>query len=1844
MTRDERHATNAQDECGRTDAPNPLEAFSPLTQAWFRDAFAAPTRAQAEAWRSIASGQNCLVVAPTGSGKTLAAFLWAIDLLVRERRAAAQPQPVTSDTGGTVRVAQPAPHTSAAPRLASTAKPGVRVLYISPLKALGVDVQRNLRAPLAGIRRQAQLTGAPLPEISVGVRSGDTPPRERRRLAAHPPDILITTPESLYLMLTSRAAETLRGVHTVIVDEIHALADDKRGAHLALSLERLDLLLERPAQRIGLSATVRPVDAVARFLGGDRPVDVVAPPAHRRFDLTVEVPVDDMAHPPTPDAVADPSERAAAWEPNRGEVSDADSAGEHRVGSMWPWIERSLLDRVLSVRSTIVFTNSRRLAERLTTRLNSLYAERLRADQGSERRSADRQRSSPERPDAPVSNAQTQDTQHTASPRTGTPTSGDQPSDAPAPLARAHHGSVSKEQRAEVEEALKTGRLRCVVATSSLELGIDMGQVDLVVQIDAPPSVASALQRVGRAGHQIDGVSRAVFYPTHRAQLLQTAIVTERMLAGELETLHLPANPLDVIAQQTIAQTAMGDLDVEAWYDTVRRAAPFRTLPRSAYESVLDLVSGRYPSTEFAELRARVVWDRDHGVLTARPGAQRLAVTGGGTIPDRGLYRVMAVTGDEGTPGTRVGELDEEMVYESRVGDVFTLGTTAWRIREITHDTVNVVPAFGQPGRMPFWRGDSASRPAELGRALGALTRDLLPAARAAAAAPLTTPVAAARDSTDQNARAHPAPVAAQDTDPAAPVSVGADHGSSRTARTRTDPRQAAEARLRAAGLDDRAVTNAMTYLAEQVEATGSVPTDCELTVERTRDDVGDWRLVLESPYGQAVHAPWALAIAARIEERWGVEGSATASNDGIIVRVPDMEGEPPGADLFVFDPDEIRATVTDRVTGSPLFAARFRECSGRALLLGTAAPGRRSPLWQQRQRSARLLEVAARHPRFPMILETVRECLQDVYDLQALETLMRDIAGHRVRVREVACETPSPFARSMLFGYVGAFMYEGDQPLGERRVAALTVDPAVLRELLGEVELRDLLDAEAIAEVASRLQRLAPARRARDAEGVADLLRELGPLDLAAIAARMREPDGGDGSARTSPSAPDATVTSDTEAVDVQSPSPAAYAAARAAVTDLLDGRRAIRVRIAGRDEIAAIEDAALLRDGLGCALPPGVPEAFLAPRLDPLRELLLRWARTHPPFPAIDPARVLGLGPAVVTAALERLVVDGLVVRGAFRPDVRGDEPEYVHRDVLRAIRTRSLARLRGGIEPVPQPAYARFLADWQHCDRSLHGLEGVLDAVEQLAGAPLPASTLETMILPQRVADYRPGMLDELVAAGQVVWAGCGSLPGHDGRVSLHLADTLDLTLPVREDMADGCSPAVGTGTADGVADVSAADGAGIADAAAADVPSADADEAALRAGIRHVLADRGAVFARELRAGLRERGLVVTADSLAAALWAEVWAGLVTADSLAGLRALVAGGHAAQKTRRRTPVGRARRHGTFARLRAQRAALDAGPASGTASHRASELDATGLSVETDPRLAGRWSLLPPPRAGREQRLSAAAGLLLDRHGVVTRGAAQAEGFPGGFQAAYRVLAEFERAGLCRRGYLVDGLGGAQFAAPATVDRLREMADNLADAARHGDAAALVSVAASRTGAGRMEAAALTLSATDPASPWGAALDWPEPAGGGRTRPRRNPGALVTTLDGRPVLYLERGGRTLLTFPAFAAGSEAASAHATGQAAAAAADSAGGLAAVPVTGPVADAGRDVATAEDRLAAAASLADTVRERRLATFTITRIDGVPTTDPAVAGWRRALCDAGLEPTPRGLILRLRPW
>ncbi|HKP07239.1 MAG TPA: DEAD/DEAH box helicase, partial [Microbacterium sp.] len=890
-----------------------LERFGPATQDWFRGAFHAPTDAQKGAWQAISAGKHALVVAPTGSGKTLSAFLWAIDRVFHDKAAA----PPAAD--------------GKKKRRTDAAAPATRILYISPLKALGVDVERNLRSPLVGIGQSARRLGLSVPDVTVGVRSGDTPAGDRRKLVQTPPDILITTPESLYLMLTSRAGETLRDVHTVIVDEVHAVAATKRGAHLAVSLERLDALRRSfvadgaPAQRIGLSATVRPIDEVARFLGGAEPVEIVAPKASKAFDMKVVVPIGDMLNPPPPPSPFT-SDGDGTWEEpgtadeaidedwfadgRSGPAPRASGAGETEMtGSVWPHVEEAIVDRILLHRSTIVFCNSRRLAERLTGRLNEIYSERLGVDL----------------PDQTVPAAMMAQAGATAG--------------ADPVLAKAHHGSVSKEQRAQVEEELKSGVLRCVVATSSLELGIDMGAVDLVIQVEAPPSAASGLQRIGRAGHQVGEVSRAALFPKHRGDVLHTAIVTERMLAGQIEAIAIPQNPLDILAQQTVAAAAIGPVDVEGWYETLKRSAPFRSLPRSAYEATLDLIAGRFPSDEFAELRPRVIWDRDLGVLTGRPGAQHIAVTSGGTIPDRGLFGVF-IAGE--SQNARVGELDEEMVYESRVNDVFTLGTTSWRIVEITHDRVNVLPAFGQPGKVPFWHGDGIGRPAELGEALGKFSREV--------------------------SSAKP---------------------------------DKAESRLREAGLDEFARNNLLAYLAEQREATGTLPTDRQLTVERGRDEVGDWRVILHSPYGMQVHAPWALAVNARIRERLGVDGSAVASDDGIIARIPDATAEPPGADLFVFDPDELDQIVTEEVGGSALFASRFRECAARALLMPRRNPGKRTPLWQQRQRSAQLLEVARRYPTFPIILETLREVLQDVYDVPSLLRLMRGIGERRIRLIE---------------------------------------------------------------------------------------------------------------------------------------------------------------------------------------------------------------------------------------------------------------------------------------------------------------------------------------------------------------------------------------------------------------------------------------------------------------------------------------------------------------------------------------------------------------------------------------------------------------------------------------------------------------------------------------------------------------------------------------------------------------------------------------------------------------------------------------------------------------------------
>jgi ATP-dependent Lhr-like helicase len=1487
-----------------------LDRFSDAGRAWFAGAFAAPTAAQEGAWEAISRGDNTLVVAPTGSGKTLAAFFWSLD------RLATAPPP-------------------------DDPKRRCRVLYVSPLKALAVDIERNLRAPLTGLRQTSQRLGLPEPDISVSVRSGDTPADERRRFAAKPSDILITTPESLFLMLTSQAREALRGVETVIIDEVHAVAATKRGAHLALSLERLDALLERPAQRVGLSATVRPVTEVATFLGGTRPATVVQPPHQKEVDLQIVVPIEDMTElgRPTDDLTG-----AAAGEPNRA--------------SIWPHVEARVLDLIEAHRSTIVFANSRRLAERLSGRLNELSLERA------EEKAAE--------DDSPA------EVMAQAGASRG----------APADVVRAHHGSVSKEERAGIEEALKAGRLPGVVATSSLELGIDMGAVDLVVQVESPPSVAGGLQRIGRAGHQVGAVSKGVIFPKYRGDLVQTAIVAERMRDGQIEELRYPRNPLDVLAQQIIAMVGMEEWPVDELETLVRRAAPFATLPRSVLEATLDMLAGRYPSDEFGELRPRLVWDRVAGVLRGRPGAQRLAVTSGGTIPDRGLFGVFLV----GEKASRVGELDEEMVYESRVGDVFVLGASSWRIEDITPDRVLVSPAPGRPGKLPFWHGDAPGRPAELGRALGAFSRELS----------ALTP--------DQ-----------------------------------------ARSRVRAAGLDEWAADNLLAYLSEQREATGYVPDDRTLVVERFRDELGDWRLVVHSPYGALVHAPWALAMAARLRERYGVDAQAVHSDDGIVLRIPDT-GEsdvtPPASDVALFDPEEIEQIVTDELGGSALFASRFRECAARALLLPRHRPGKRMPLWQQRQRAAQLLAVASKYGSFPIVLETVRECLQDVFDVPGLITLMRDLAGRKARLVEVETPSPSPYARSLLFSYVGAFMYEGDAPLAERRAQALALDSTLLAELLGQANLRELLDPEVVAEAALELQRLPADRHARDIEGTADLLRELGPLSTAELTARG--------------------------------------ATARWLVS-LEDSHRAIRVRIAGEERWAAIEDSARLRDALGAPLPVGVPEAFLEPVADPLADLLSRYARTHGPFHAAEAASRFGLGVAVVTDGLHRLV--GRVSEGEFTPGERGTE--WCDAGVLRLLRRRSLARLRAEVEPSPHDALARFLPAWHGIGVTrLRGIDALVQAIEQLQGAAVPASALESLVLPARVPGYSPAMLDELTASGEIVWAGQGSLPGGDGWVSLYLADTAPLLM----------------------------------------AEPADITLTPLHDKVLEALGDGGAVFFRTLS----DRVGSLNDQELVTVLWDLVWAGRLTNDTLAPLRSRLGSSRTTHRprTRRRRPAMPSR----------------TGP----------------------PTVAGRWWLLPDRDSDATRRSHALAETLLDRYGVVIRGAVMAERTPGGFAAVYPVLRAFEETGRCRRGYFVEGLGAAQFALPGAVDRLRATQRAEGKAAR-----------------------ALVLAATDPANPYGAALPWPERPGEAASghKPGRKAGALVVLVEGQLLLYVERGGKTLLSW------SET----------------------------------ELQPAVDALALA------VREGALGRLTVERADGGAIIDSPLAA---ALEAAGFHPTPRGLRLR----
>ncbi|MCB9678467.1 MAG: DEAD/DEAH box helicase [Alphaproteobacteria bacterium] len=1405
--------------------------FSAATRAWFGDTFARPTRVQAEGWPHIARGDNALLLAPTGSGKTLAAFLAALDKLTR---------------------------------LPLDAEPGVRVLYISPLKALVYDIERNLRAPLVGLANAATRLGDTLRPIRVDIRTGDTDARDRRLQARDPAEVLVTTPESLYLLLGSQARDTLRTVETVIVDEIHVLAGSKRGSHLALSLERLAALTDRDPQRIGLSATQRPLELVARFLGGDRDVKVVDTSEPPRIDLHIVVPVEDMDRP-----VAAGIQRAQGGDGQfqrvGGRVPATDGPNTLQHG-LWPTIYPKILELIRAHRSTIVFTNSRLLCERLAQRLNELAGE---------------------------------------------------------DLVRAHHGSISHAQRNVTEEMLKQGKLPAIVATSSLELGIDMGAVDLVVLVESPGAVSRGLQRIGRAGHGVGETSIGRIFPKFKGDLVECAVVANRMVAGEIEHTAIPRNCLDVLAQQIVAAVAMDDWATADLAALIRRAFPYRELTDTLLVSVLDMLAGRYPSDAFADLAPRLTWDRSTDTLKPRRGSKTIALMNAGTIPDRGLYAVF-LAGDD---GPRLGELDEEMVYESRSGDTIILGASTWRIEEITRDRVIVSPAPGEPGRLPFWHGDRPGRPVDLGRALGAYVREVA-------------------DLPEKSA--------------VKKVASGAP-------------------------LDELAARNLVSYVREQRELTEVVPSDRTLVVERFRDELGDWRVCILSPFGTRVHAPWAMAIEAALSGGAGFEIQSLWTDDGISLRFADTDELPDTEHLFP-DPDELEDLVVQQLGRSAMFAARFRENAARSLLLPRRSFKGRSPLWQQRLKAQQLQAVATSYPAFPIVLETYRECLQDVFDLPALRELLAQIRRRDIAIHEVETRRASPFARSLVFAYVAAYMYEGDAPLAERKAHALTLDRSLLRELLGQEELRELLDHDALTDVEAELQWLVPERAARDADALHDLLRRLGDLDTDELQARAAEP-------------------------------------VRPWLRKLETQRRAIPVRIAGRDRWIAAEDAGRYRDALGVPVPPGLPAAFLEAHDAPLESLILRWARTHGPFTAGPLANRFGLQPAVVQAVLRGLEARDLLMRGGLRPGGEGEE--WCDPDVMRRLRRRSLAKLRREVEPVEGDVYARFLVGWHGIGSPRGGPGRLSEVLDQLEGLPLPFSTLESNVLPARIKGYEPRMLDELGMMGMVVWLGRGALGSKDGRIALYRRDRVGLLV----DPPEIEEAFFAEGTPDGP----------------------------LRQRLWEHLQSRGACFLIELQMACGDTPLA----DVTRALWDLVWAGLVTNDTFLPLRGLRSNA----------------RQGSARRARAQTA-------------------------------GGRWSavtsLIGPP-ADPTERAHARAIQLLDRYGVATSAAAKAEALPGGFGAVYPVLRAMEESGKARRGWFIDGLGGAQFAMAGAVDRLRGHRQPSSDA--------------------------VVLSAVDPASPWGAVLPWPERP---EPQPRREAGALVVLVGGAPVLWLGKGAKSLVTFP--------------------------------------------------------------------------------------------------------------
>ncbi|WEV63502.1 DEAD/DEAH box helicase [Bifidobacterium sp. ESL0732] len=1625
-----------------------LDLFSSPTAAWFRHAFAAPTDAQQEAWPHIKAKENVLVVAPTGSGKTLAAFLSAIDGLIGEQlsqngefaaesKKSSKAEKQSNRSEGHKELHKSVGKSKTAKSIKS-GKPGVKVLYISPLKALGADVQRNLRVPLQGIAAQCVSEGLEPPDIDVAIRSGDTTAKERRRIATHPPDILITTPESLYLLLTSKARRILKNVETVIVDEVHALAATKRGAHLALSLERLDLLTGRKVQRIGLSATVNPPKEAAFFLGGDQPVTIVDATDPVHMDLKIVEPVADMGALGTASddeggfhvggaegktgtsgkevgtgtgrsrhiSGVSPAMRALAEAHKNGstaglgthssrcheieaDIKDSDEFGQvanpksvsvpnsdvpYKNGrlndsnlpvqhgdyssptasashSIWPAVERSILDEILSHHSTLVFVNSRGLAERLTARINDLYAETECGAQVDNRSYGDGKHY-----DSVVGSSSALVGSH---PKSET-------------IAMAHHGSVSKERRKIIEDDLKHGRLRCVVATSSLELGIDMGSVDMVIQVAPPLSVSSGLQRVGRADHRVGGVSHALFYPLTRQELITSTATVESMRRSGIEPLAVRRNPLDILAQQTVAAAAMDDLKTDDWYAAVRRTAPFATLSRDMFDSVVGMLTGAYNSEEFSAFRPPLQLNVEQGIISARPGAQRLAVTSGGTIPDRGTYSVVLPEADAGSGRKRVGELDEEMVYESRVGDVITLGTSTWQINEITNDRVVVTPAPGRTARLPFWHGEGPGRDAGFGALLGAFVREigngLIPASSTIADISQSdnggteshsdTRIFAVADESDSTyAFADDQPSSADVMSDAAGSLNFLDsrRSGSKGFNSNAEPHFDAitEKRLCDNGLDSNGRSNLARLLAEQKAATGSLPTDKTLVIERCQDEEGDWRVILHSPYGRRVHEPWALAITNRLKRKYGFDGQTYATDDGIVVRLPEQDSHVGAAELFQFDADELLRDVEEEIVDSVLFATRFRECAARSLYMPRMNPGKRVPLWQQRLRASELLAAAKTQHNFPLILETARECLQDVYDLPALKQLMTDIDDGKIEIRDVETQSPSPFAQNLLFGFVGSVMYEYDSPQAERRATLLAMDPDVLEELLGSAHIADVLDPKAIKQVEEELSHR-------------QFWNEL-------------------------------------EADDV-------------------NGR-------------------------------------------------MVRFAKTHGPFTADEAVKELGLDAATVVHELDDLKARGVLMTGTFVKNL--PSPQYLHREVFRRIRSRSQTLTRKSLKPVNAETYQSWLlvrqgigvnasedavghrfGDQHHLagneqkadDEAIDdmsseprsawprftGTDGLLRVIEQLEGMPLPAAMWESSVFPSRVPDFSSSMLDELLSTGEVVWVGSKDESSSaspesatkPGKIAFYLTD----------------SPLLSNVSADG-----------------------DDDSDSAGNGIMAALGLGGSYRAEQLEQQWQLHGgdkpqevvdLLTGEVRMSSAgdsgfertVWSLVWRGQVTNSSFAPVRVLLQNGSGSQPSRHSYTRASLSRHRLYGRARVERRP---------------QLPGT---------LAGLWSAVPKPQDVRpEQRAIAQVETLLDRYGIIAPPLMDMDPGNLSFSDIYPVLKQMEATGTLVRGMFVKGLSAVQFAERTTIDQLRQWRTQNAPLA-------------------------VALDAADPASLTGGAVAWP------------------------------------------------------------------------------------------------------------------------------------------------------